>query len=106
MKLSATLPIGTRIVATTDAGPVIRGQIGVVTGLGEPHRFLWWRTTYGCTFLGNIQITMRRSAVARQDHGCSIEVLEDPLWFLHTRDDPDATPMHHGEVRPPSSHLE
>lgn len=73
-------PIGTEIRATRDFGPVVGGQIGVVTGATRRTRFLWARR-YLCTFLGGIHVVTSARAIAPVRHGIAREILEDPLWF-------------------------
>lgn len=79
------LPVGTNVIATADFGPVIRGQVGIITARTGPARFLQSRWTYACTFLGGIHVPALGSQITRYDHGICRGILEDPLWFLHTR---------------------
>ncbi len=85
MKYFAPLPIGTRIIAARDFGPIIKGQFGIVTCLERCRRGLWLSTKYVCTFLGNIRVTAESRHITECDHGYSSKMLENPLWFLDTR---------------------
>lgn len=91
MPLFTILPPGTAITATTDSGPIIRGQAGIVTDCTPGTWWPWRRTVYVCAFLGGISTTVTRSRIMRHEHGFNREILADPLWFLHTRDLPTAT---------------
>ena len=82
MRWSAPLSIGTRVIAAKSFGPIIEGQLGIVTGV---IRCGWWRTTYACTFLGGMKVAAPGAHITRHDHGCSWQMLEDPFWFLRTR---------------------
>ncbi len=82
MQCFAPLPIGTRVVAVKSFGPIMEGQKGIVTGLVGRR---WWRATCACTFLGGINVAAPGRHIARPDHGCSWQMLEDPFWFLRSR---------------------
>ncbi len=84
MGLIRSLPAGTRVIATKNFGPIIRGQLGIVTELARVSRGFWKRTVYACTFLGGIKVTASRRFIRKYSHACSCQVIEDPLWFLHT----------------------
>jgi len=86
MSLHAKLPPGATVSAAVDFGPVIRGQPGMVTGQTPGGWLPWRRATYFCTFLGCINVVATRRQIVPYDHGCSLRMLKDPLWFLHTRD--------------------
>ncbi len=95
----ATLPIGTNIAATVDFGPVVKGQWGIVTGHRAASLRSWRRTAYECTFLGGIRVTVSRAQIAAVRHGRSLLALEDPFWFLHSRELADRPSQHEIEVR-------
>ncbi len=82
MRGFAPLPVGTRIIAARDFGPIIKGQPGIVTGRV---RGRWLRAAYACTFLGTIRVTAQRRRITACEHGYHSQMLEDPLWFMHTR---------------------
>ena len=84
MGLMRSLPAGTRVVATKNFGPIIKGQLGIVTELARASRGFRKRTVYACTFLGGIKVTASRRFIRKYSHACSCQVIEDPLWFLHT----------------------
>lgn len=105
-KDSGILPVGTRIAATADVGPIIRGQIGIITGLGVPHRFFRWRRKYSCTFLGDIRVTMPRNGITPNDHDFPNAMIDNPVWFLHTRDLPGLVPLHHGDALRPRHEID
>jgi len=81
----AILLPGAAVIAATDFGPVICGQLGIVTGRMPGRRLPWRRAAYACTFLGGISVAATRRQIIPHDHGHSRGMLEDPLWFLHTR---------------------
>ena len=83
MSRFSPLPAGTEIVATRDFGAVTKGQWGIITGDARRARILWWRWQYLCLFLGDMHVVATTRDIAGQAHGCSKEMLEDPLWFLH-----------------------
>lgn len=99
MKCFAPLPIGTRVIAEKDFGPIIKGQFGIVTGLVR--RGLWRSPAYACTFLGGIKVTALGRHMTRHDHGCSCQMLEDPFWFLQTRRTAGVAGQCQAEVRRP-----
>ncbi len=91
MSLFAILPPGTAVNARADFGPIMRGQPGIVGGHVPGTWLPWRRTVYICTFLGGVSMTATRRQIMRHQHGFSGKVLEDPLWFLHTRQVPLGT---------------
>ena len=70
------LPVGTRVIAVTNVGPVLEGQPGVVTGSFEMGRFFWRRKFYMCTFFGNVKIAVRPKEVDAYDHGRTLAEIE------------------------------
>ncbi len=88
MSLFAMLPPGSAVIAKVDFGPIVRGQWGIVTGHRPGTWLPWRRTAYVCAFLGGISMTTTRSQIVRHEHGFTCDLLNDPLWFLHTRDVP------------------
>jgi FAD/FMN-containing dehydrogenase len=84
-----SLPVGTRVIASKNFGPITKGQLGIVTELAVRRRRFWKRTAYACTFLRGIRVTASSRHIRRHDHACTSEMLEDPLWFLHTCQTPD-----------------
>ncbi len=101
MRFFASLPIGTRVIADRDFGPIIKGQLGIITDLVRSRRGLWRRAVHVCTFLGGIRVTARRTYIKEYDHGYSCELLEDPFWFLQTRQAAGIVGQHSVEVRRP-----
>ena len=88
MGMFSSLQPGTTVIATSDVGPVIRGQLGMVIAHHKRWRGLWRRREYVCVFLGDIVAMVDPRHITRHDHGCSLAMLEAPLWFLHTRSVP------------------
>lgn len=88
MSRSANLSIGAPIIAAKDFGPVVAGQLGMITGTTAKRHLAPWRTqhVYFCTFLGDVRVVALPEDIVRLDHGCGQETLEDPLWFIHSRD--------------------
>ena len=75
------LPVGTQVVAVEDFGPIVRGQVGIVTAVVRASR-LFWRRRYICRFLGDMWAVASPDYIARFDHGLTIDLLGDRLWFL------------------------
>jgi len=76
------LPIGTRIVAVRNFGPVQDGAPGIITGTAE-YPFFWWsRPYYLCTFAGNLKIAEKPKEIDDFDHGYSMAALENPDFAL------------------------
>ena len=82
MRWLASLTSGTRVIAAKSFGPIIEGQLGIVSSV---IRSSWWRTTYACTFLGGVYVVARGGQSAECDLGCSWQMLVVPFWFLRTR---------------------
>jgi hypothetical protein len=93
MGFITSLPVGTRVIAAKNFGPIIKGQLGIVTELAVGRRSFWRRSAYACTFLGGIKVMASRRHIRKHDHACTFQMLEDPLWFLRTCQTP-------GTVRP------
>ena len=75
------MPIGTRVVAVRDFGPVMVGQPGIITGTSE-ESFLWMsRKVYLCTFADNVKIAARPKEIDDHDHGYSLDDLENPDYL-------------------------
>jgi hypothetical protein len=51
------LPVGTKVVAVRNFGPVTEGQPGIITGTAEVPFFWWSRPTYLCTFADNVKVS-------------------------------------------------
>jgi hypothetical protein len=81
----AALPIGTTIAAAMDFGPIVEGQWGIVTGRQAVSVLPWRRAVYVCTFLGGLRVTAARAQIVALRHGRSLQSLDDPFWFLHSR---------------------
>jgi hypothetical protein len=86
MPLLRRLRPGTTVIACVDCGPVMCGQLGMVVGRKRRSLLSRPRTVYDCTFLGGIHVTASAREIMPFDHGYSRPMLEDPMWFLHTRD--------------------
>jgi hypothetical protein len=80
---STRLRLGSQIVATRDFGPVVKGQLGIITHVVRTHR-LFWRHLYICTFLGDIFAVALSHEIERFSHGIQIEILKNPLWFTNS----------------------
>ena len=85
MLARARLLPGTMVAAAIDFGPVIRGQLGMITACSRESWLRWRRTIYFCTFLGDIGVCASGRQLVAFDHGCSLRMLQDPLWFLRAR---------------------
>jgi hypothetical protein len=99
MGFMTSLAVGTRIIAARNFGPVIKGQLGIVTGLAKGRRGSWSSTIYACTFLGGARVIASGRHIRKHDHGCSWQVLENPLWFLSTRELPGLIGQYAIELR-------
>jgi hypothetical protein len=54
MRFLATLSPGATVIAADYFGPIVRGQLGIVTGCRRGTWLPWQRTAYVCTFLGGV----------------------------------------------------
>jgi hypothetical protein len=95
----AALPIGTTIAAAVDFGPVIQGQLGIVTHHHTAFLLLARPAAYGCTFLGGVRVMASRAQITAVGHGHGLPALEDPFWFLHSPGLADRPLNHKVEVR-------
>jgi hypothetical protein len=78
MKKRLAFPIGTRVIAVRDFGPVKEGAPGIITGTADMP-FLWMsRPVYLCTFADNMKIAARHKEVDDFDHGYNLTDLERP----------------------------
>ena len=84
MLRSTRLSVGSKVVAMRDFGPVVKGQLGIVTHVVRAHR-LFWRRLYICTFLGDVSAVAQPDEIERFDHGIKMDMLKDPLWFKSSR---------------------
>jgi hypothetical protein len=72
------LPIGTKVQALRNFGPVKKGTLGIITGVAEL-RFLWRsRPTYLCTFADNVKLHVRPKQIEAYEHGYILKELEQP----------------------------
>jgi hypothetical protein len=77
-KQNLSLPVGTKVQAIRNFGPVKKGVPGIVTDV-TAISFLWWsRPMYLCTFANNIKVHAPARQIAAYQHGYSIEELEQP----------------------------
>lgn len=98
----ATWTLGTTVVAADNFGPVIRGQLGMVTHCRQGTWLPWRRTTYDCTFLGGIHVTATRRQIIARHHGCNRQMLEDPWWFVHMRNVAEESQSFGADLRRPT----
>jgi hypothetical protein len=75
---SLPLPVGTRIQAARNFGPIKEGTPGIITDVAGLSLFWWSRSTYVCTFAENKRVQARPRQIAEYEHGYSIEELEQP----------------------------
>ena len=54
MRFLATLSPEATVIAADYFGPIVRGQLGIVTGCRRGTWLPWQRTAYVCTFLGGV----------------------------------------------------
>lgn len=80
------LPLGTEIVATLDFGPIVRGQLGIITDVVSTTRGITSQMQYVGTFLGGMKATAKPAQIAPLRHGCTLALLREPLWFLQHRE--------------------
>jgi hypothetical protein len=69
---------GTKVIAVRNFGPVKEGAPGIITGTSVYRFFWWWRPTYLCTFADNMRVATRPNEIEENDHGYSLEDLEQP----------------------------
>jgi len=72
------LPVGTRVQAARNFGPIKKGTPGIITDMADISFFCWSRATYVCTFAENKRVHARPRQIAAYEHGYSIEELEQP----------------------------
>jgi hypothetical protein len=77
-RLRSPVPIGTRIIAIRNVGSVREGQPGIITGSTKVPFLFWKRFYYLCTFAGNVPLAVRPKEVDDDDHGYTLEDLENP----------------------------
>jgi hypothetical protein len=72
------LPVGTKVRALRNFGPLEKGTLGIITGVAEL-RFLWRsRPTYLCTFADNIKLHVRPKQIEAYEHRYVLEELVQP----------------------------
>jgi len=72
------LEAGTKVQAARNFGPINEGTLGIITGVAEVSFFGWPRPTYVCTFAENKKVHARPRQIAADEHGYTIEELEQP----------------------------
>src|SRR5262245_7175832 len=72
------LPVGTRVQAARNFGPIKKGAPGIITDVADVSFLCWSRPAYVCTFAGNKRVHARPRQIAVYEHGYSIEELEQP----------------------------
>jgi hypothetical protein len=70
------LPVGTRVVAVRDFGPIRKGLPGIITGTAREPFFQGNRLIYLCTFADNMKSLTRPTEIDSSDHGYSLDDLE------------------------------
>ena len=85
MKKNLPLPVGTKVLAIRDFGPIKEGAPGIITGTMEIPFFFWKRQAYLCTFADNIKISAKPSEIDDFEHNHSLEELEQPHLVLKSR---------------------
>ena len=72
------LPVGAKVQAVRNVGPVKEGTPGIIRGVADIS-FLWWsRPAYLCTFAGNMKVHARPNEIEAYNHGHSLKELEQP----------------------------
>ena len=72
------IPVGTRVIAVKNVGPLREGMIGVITGVVELPFLFWKRVHYLCTFVGNLRIAVKPAEIDNFDHGYDLKDAENP----------------------------
>ena len=72
------LPVGTRVQAARNLGPIKKGTPGIITDVADISFFCWSRATYVCTFAENKRVHARPKHIGVYEHGYSIEELQQP----------------------------
>jgi hypothetical protein len=81
MSRLSQLPIGARIIAVRDLGPIPERAPGIITGTTvKPFLFFWQRFYYLCTFADNVKVAARPQDVESFDHGRTLQQLEIPNY--------------------------
>jgi len=70
------LPVGARIVAVRDFGPIRSGIPGMITGTAREPFLQGNRPVYLCTFADNMKTLVRPKDIDSSDHGYSLDDLE------------------------------
>jgi hypothetical protein len=70
------LPVGAKVVAVRDFGPIRKGLPGEITGTAKEPFFQGNRTVYLCTFAGNMKSLVRPKEVESSNHDYSLDDLE------------------------------
>jgi hypothetical protein len=77
MAAKLPLPVGTRIIAVRNVGPVLEGARGIITGTVDVPFFFWSRPVYLCTFIGNVKLAVKPKEIDDYDHGYTLERLQN-----------------------------
>jgi hypothetical protein len=72
------LPVGTRVQAARNLGPIKKGTPGIITDVADISFFCWSRAAYVCTFAENKRVHARPRQIGVYEHGYSIEELQQP----------------------------
>ena len=63
VKPKLPLPVGAKVQAVRNVGPVKEGTPGIIRGVADIS-FLWWsRPAYLCTFAGNMKVHARPNEI-------------------------------------------
>jgi hypothetical protein len=79
-RLPSPVPIGTRVIATRNFGPIREGTPGIITGTTKVPFLFWQRFYYLCTFAENMKVAARPKEIDDFDHGRTLEDLENPNY--------------------------
>jgi hypothetical protein len=70
------LPVGAKVVAVRDFGPIRKGLPGIITGTAKEPFFQGNRPVYLCTFADNMKSLTRPTEIEASDHTYSLDDLE------------------------------
>jgi hypothetical protein len=77
-RLRSPVPIGTRVIAIHDFGPIRTGAPGIITGATKVPFLFWKRFYYLCTFRDNMKVAARPKDIDDDDHGYTLDDLQNP----------------------------
>jgi hypothetical protein len=78
VKPGLPLQVGTKVTAVRNFGPIKEGAPGIITAVADIRTLYPAGPIYSCTFADNMKITARPKDIEEDNHGYSLEELEQP----------------------------